>query len=186
MSSSHQTVADDNPVPKTEDSTPLEKTTLPPAQQSKAHVGLPTARLTSISISSPHDVKPVLNTEPVKAEPLTQERLETYWKQLLESCKGDEELYGLINDKVIELKDENLFNIQVPNLYYDTLLQPYQLRILDFLRKASGVEMLQYRVVVAFEKTERKAYLPSEKFEEMASRNPSMLSLRKLFPDIDF
>jgi hypothetical protein len=46
--------------------------------------------------------------------------------------------------------------------------------------------MLQFKVVVAVEHVEHKAYLPREKFDELVKVNPALLSLRKLFPDIDF
>lgn len=117
---------------------------------------------------------------------LTQERLEQLWKELVERSKGDEKLYELLADKKVELKNNNLFTIQVANLYFESVLRNYQSRILGFLREKTGNESLNYKVVVLVEHTEHKAYLPNEKFAELLKQNPAMLSLRKLFPDIDF
>ena len=147
--------------------------------------GIPNSSF-SISISATPNIGDISTLEQREAETLTQERLEQLWAQLIEKYADDEKLHELIVDKKVELKNNNLFNIQVPNLYFDTLLQPYQMRILGFLREATHNDMLLYKVVVVYEKTTKKAYLPSEKFEEMASRNPSLLTLRKIFPDIDF
>ena len=117
---------------------------------------------------------------------LTQERLEQLWKELVERSKDDEKLYELLADKKVELKNNNLFTIQVANLYFDSLFKNYQTEILGFLREKTNNEALLFKVVVVVEHMERKAYMPREKFEEMVKVNPSMLTLRKLFPDIDF
>ena len=86
----------------------------------------------------------------------------------------------------VELKNNNLFTIQVPNLYFDSLFRNYQTEILGFLREKTSNEALNYKAVVVVEQVERKAYMPREKFEAMVKVNPSMLTLRKIFPDIDF
>ena len=119
-------------------------------------------------------------------EQLTQERLEELWNNLVESCKDDAKLHDLIADKKVVLKNNNLFHIQVPNLLLDNYLREFQTRILGFLRDATNNDSLQYKAVVVVENVAVKAYLPRDKFDEMAQRNPAMLSLRKLFPDIDF
>ena len=117
---------------------------------------------------------------------LTQERLEELWKELIERSRDDEKLYELLADKKVELKNNNLFTIQVPNLYFDSLFRNYQTEILGFLREKTSNEALNYKAVVMVEQVERKAYMPREKFEAMVKVNPSMLTLRKIFPDIDF
>lgn len=148
--------------------------------------GLPQTRLTNISISAPQEIKQIRSLENREVEQLTQERLEQLWDELLQSCSDDEKLLDIIKDKKVVLKSNNLFHILVPNLYFDTLLRNYQTRILAFLREKSGNELLQYKAVVVVEKVEAKAYLPRDKFDELAKINPAMYALRKLFPDIDF
>jgi hypothetical protein len=150
-----------------------------------SHTGIPQTRLTSISISAPQPIRSVTGTDVREIEQLTQERLEEVWAQLIEKIQENKELYDLIADKKVELKSNNLFHIQVPNLYLDTQLQKYKMQILEFIRKETGNEQIMFKAVVVTEHVERKAYLPNEKFEEMLKRNPSMLTLRKLFPDID-
>lgn len=142
--------------------------------------------LSSVSISAPLEIKPIRSLDSMEVEQLTQEKLESYWKQLLEENAQDEKFQGLLADKKVELQNNNLFYIKVPNIYFDTLLREYQERIYSFLRKVTNNEILQYKVSVDVEQREVKAYMPREKFDEMAQRNPSMYTLRKLFPDIDF
>ena len=127
-----------------------------------------------------------MDLEKREVEQLTQERLEELWAQLVESCRDDQKLYQLLADKKVVLKNNNLFHIQVSNLYLDTTLHSYQDRILGFLRKETGNDSLMFKAVVVVEKVEAKAYLPRDKFDEMVKQNSSMLTLRKLFPDIDF
>lgn len=131
-------------------------------------------------------VAPVNVLEKREVEQLTQQRLEELWAQLVESCKDDSRLHDLLADKKVVLKNNNLFHIQVPNLMIDNYLREYQTRILGFLREATNNDSLQYKSAVVVEHVAVKAYLPRDKFDEMARRNPAMLSLRKLFPDIDF
>ena len=148
--------------------------------------GIPRAHFTSISVSAQQTAPTIESLEQREAETLTQERLDELWHDLVEKSKSDPKFHELIADKEVELKNNNLFHIKVPNLYFDTLLQPYQMTILDHIRSATGNDMISYKVAVVFEKTQKKAYLPNEKFEEMASRNHAMYTLRQLFPVIDF
>lgn len=148
--------------------------------------GIPNISLSGINISAQQNIKPIKPLENREIEQLTQERLEQLWQQLVEQSKDDQELFELINGKVVELKNNNLFHIQVPNLLLDGKLRKYQTCILGFLREQTGNDMLQYKAVVVVPTVAVKAYLPREKFEEMAQRNPAMYALRKIFPDIDF
>jgi DNA polymerase-3 subunit gamma/tau len=131
-------------------------------------------------------VEPVRSLESVEVEQLTQEHLEAYWNQLLQEQADDEKFVALLADKKVELQNNNLFLIKVPNIYFDTLIREFQERINSFFRKATNNEALQYKVAVEVLQRESVAYMPREKFDAMAQRNPAMYSLRKLFPDIDF
>ncbi len=169
--------------------TSVSTSTSQPEPQAPAHKplsGLPHRSFSSISISPTEVIKPIQSLENNEIEPLTQERLEELWHKLIENCKDDDKMHELIADKKVVLKSNNLFQIQVPNLYFDTQLRNYQTQILSFLRNATGNDALKYEATVVVEQTKARAYLPREKFDEMSSRNPSMLTLRKLFPDIDF
>jgi len=137
-------------------------------------------------VSAPVNVEPVRSLESVEVEQLTQEHLEAYWNQLLQEQADDEKFVALLADKKVELQNNNLFLIKVPNIYFDTLIREFQERINSFFRKATNNEALQYKVAVEVLQRESVAYMPREKFDAMAQRNPAMYSLRKLFPDIDF
>ena len=161
-----------------------------PAEQPKvdtpSKVGIPQRRFTGISINEVQGPMQFKNLESRVVEQLTQERLEELWNELIMRNQDDDKFCNLLADKKVELKNNNLFTIQVPNLYFDSLFRDCQKRILGFLRESTGNDMLQFKVVVAVEHVEHKAYLPREKFEELVKVNPALLSLRKLFPDIDF
>lgn len=148
--------------------------------------GIPHRSFTNISISDIQPTVALKDLEHRTVEKLTQERLEELWNELVEKSKNDDKLYNLLADKKVELKNNNLFSIQVPNIYFDSLLKEYQTQILGFLREATGNESLQYKATVVTEYVEKKAYMPREKFDELLKINPAILSLRKLFPDIDF
>ena len=148
--------------------------------------GIPHRSFTNISISDIQPTVALKDLEHRTVEKLTQERLEELWNELVEKSKNDDKLYNLLADKKVELKNNNLFTIQVPNIYFDSLLKEYQTQILGFLREATGNESLQYKATVVTEYVEKKAYMPREKFDELLKINPAILSLRKLFPDIDF
>ncbi len=122
-----------------------------------------------------------------EAEQLTQQRLEELWAQLAAHFKDDAVLYDLVADKKVELNNNNSFFILVSNLYLDTVLKPHQMKILTYLRQQTCNEQLQYKLKLdGSEKQERVIYQPRDKFEEMAKKNPAMLELRKIFPNIDF
>lgn len=164
---------------------PQQKPPAPTVTQ-RAAGGIPHHLLSSISISAPHEIKPIKSLESREVEQLTQQILEQYWKQLAEQNADDQKFHDLIADKRVELKNNNLFFIKVPNIIFDRYFRDVQDRIYAFLREKTGNEALQFRVAVDVEQREAVAYMPREKFEEMAQRNPAMHSLRKLFPDIDF
>ncbi|MBP5190623.1 MAG: hypothetical protein J6031_06880 [Bacteroidales bacterium] len=151
-----------------------------------AAVGIPHRRFTSISINTGGKPVELKSLENRTVEPLTQERLEELWKELVERNGDDEKFVALLSGKEVELKNNNLFFIKVPNFYFDSLFREYQNRILGFLRESTGNDSLQFRVNVVAERVEHKAYMPREKFDELYKVNPAILSLRKLFPDIDF
>ena len=180
-----QNVSTDERSSTTPQADPAISQAAPSTPQPAIHTGIPTRRLTSISINPTIDVRLNIKEEREVMQ-LTQEKLEELWAKLIEECKDDEKLHDLIADKKVELKNNNLFHILVPNMLLDNSLREYQTRILGFLRDATNNESLQYKAAVVVENVAVKAYLPRDKFDEMAQRNPAMLSLRKLFPDIDF
>lgn len=158
-----------------------------PQEEAKpSRLGIPQRRFTSISISDVQQNKPLVSLENREMETLTQQRLEDLWNELLVKYQDDEKFCALLADKKVELKSQNLFTIQVPNLFFDSQFRDYQGRILGFLREMTGNEALQFKVVVVVEQVEKRAYMPREKFDELLKVNPAILSLRKLFPDIDF
>lgn len=142
--------------------------------------------LSSISITAVSEVKPVIPVEPKEVEQLTQERLEELWNEMVEKYSEDEKFHELVASRNVELKNNNLFFIKVPNNYFDNLFREFQERINDFFHQATGNYTLSYKTVIEVVQQKPVVYLPRDKFESMAAVNHSMYTLRKLFPDIDF
>lgn len=145
--------------------------------------GLPSS-FTGISINGhSHDVVPLVKR---KAESLTQQRLEELWNMLIENSKEDEKLTELLADKKLEVVDDNHFRIWVNNLYFTSVFRQYQTLILRFLREQTANENLVFTVqLVPQDQQEWKPYTARDKYEFMVERNPSLTTLRELFPDID-
>ncbi|MCR4829472.1 MAG: hypothetical protein K5864_08425 [Bacteroidales bacterium] len=147
--------------------------------------GLPTG-FTNISLNQKMEHSVALNQKR-KAENLTQERLEELWKKLIARSKDDDKLLELLNDKKLQVDSDNSFTIFVTNSYLTAYFAQYQKTILTFLRGELANDDIRYDVkVVEDENHELKLYLPNEKYEDMAKRNPSLVTLRRVFKDIDF
>lgn len=122
-----------------------------------------------------------------EAERLTQERLEELWKKLIANSQEDAKLVELLNDKKLQVDSDNSFTVFVTNSYLTAYFAQYQKTILSFLRGETANDEIRYDVkVVEDENREVKLYLPNEKYEDMAKRNPSLVTLRRVFKDIDF
>ena len=147
--------------------------------------GIPRTVLLSESINEPHVLPDIKIGVTRVVEVLTQERLEQLWKQLADKHRDNAALLSLIEDKRVELIDNNTFAVWVPNIVLENDLRKYQDLILSFLREQTGNEVLQYRVQVKMQKREIKPFSAQEKYDYMLKRNPDMAKLRKLFPDID-
>ena len=157
-----------------------------PHPERKVAAGLPSRRLTSVA--SAVDIQSIKLDSVALREPekLTDQRLKEIWANLLEDAKAAEpKLYDLIADKVVTLEDGNHFNIEVPSLFFDTLLLDFRTYIHKFFRNATNNDSIQYRTIVKVEKKAAVVYDPKEKFDVMMNENPAMLSLRKLFPEIE-
>ena len=82
--------------------------------------------------------------------------------------------------------DDNHFRIWVNNLYFTGVFRQYQSLILRFLREQTANDSLVYTVEVEQqENQEAKLYSAHDKYDYMVERNPSLATLRVLFPDID-
>lgn len=147
-------------------------------------IARPSRRITpSITTHTQYQTQPEQHHE---AEPLTQESLEKYWNELLDSLKSDIALTELLRGRKVVLKDQNNFNLVVSNLYLENEIRPKQSDMLKKLCALTGHELLQMKVVMEVEKRETVAYLPREKYEAMLRLNPALAKFKKHFPEIDF
>lgn len=176
------------------------KTPIASAPAPTAHVAAPAVKVVLPSEASTVGRKrltPVIPTQ-IKVEvrqdedaikeiqPLTQEWLEELWKNYAEEHKENATLYNVMHDRRLEIRDQNNFDVFVPNLFLQTELEPFKVELLNHLRKVSGHQLLQLKLVVELGKKEQRAYSPQEKFEAMTKSNPKLIKLKRLFPEIDF
>lgn len=117
---------------------------------------------------------------------LTDEMLQAAWQEYNQSLKEHhEQLRSLLADKKVALASENSFNLLANNFYFETEMKPFMMDMIIFMRSHTGIPNLNCDIVV--EKADEKDAVPytaDEKFAAMASINPAIVELRKMFPDI--
>ena len=121
-----------------------------------------------------------------QALPLTQESLQTLWNEMLTAMKEPEpKLYDHLKDKEVKLEGEDMFVIIVGNNYTESEVKGKLLRILTYLRRRSGRQMLNCRIEVVVEEKDSRPYTARDKYDAMVGVNPTLEMMRVLFPDVD-
>ena len=137
----------------------------------------------SISIAS---VKPVkVETPRLQAEvkPLVQEDLERYWKEAAEELGLTELMAGAT---VKQGETPGRIEIDAQTVAFHEEFKPHRINVMEVLRKKTGMPMLDCKVNPLFVEKDEVLYSPTDKYNAMLQRNPSLLGLRKLFPQIDY
>lgn len=141
----------------------------------------------TISIKIKPMAAPVRLTLQKESQPITQERLQEAWDQLLESWStASPEKYDVLRGHEVKLEDNDTFAIMATNRNFVRDLRPIQTAMLEYLRKQLACVNLQCRVEVHVEEQEAKVYQPSEKYEAMLKEHPQLALLRKHFAEIDY
>ena len=122
---------------------------------------------------------PVLRTD---ARPLTQERLEEVWRQAGEALG----IAPLLGDATVQLEEHNNFTVVAENTFFSQDFRPRKTEVLEWIRKETGLSMIDCRVVVRYVEKDAKPSRPDDKYADMLTRNPHLASLRKLFPNLDY
>ncbi len=116
---------------------------------------------------------------------LTQERVDASVKHYAEekSKLGNKQLYAtLVSSKIV--LEGNTIVIELNNEVQKEMLTNIKQDMLDELRQLISNKQTQLEIKVSALQGEVKAYKPSDKFKQMAEKNPALLELKKRF-DLD-
>ncbi len=114
---------------------------------------------------------------------LTQEDLETFWKEVAAELNLEE----LMKNAIVKLGEQHgTIEIDAQTTYFHEEFKPHKTEVLEALRAKTGMRMLDCKVNQLFVGKDDVVYSPDEKYKVMLQANPAMLSMRKLFPNIDF
>jgi len=140
------------------------------------------------TISIKQTIKPVTGTSEAleepgnynKVNPYTQEDLNTAWKEYVAGLKtGIPHLYNSLVQTLPVIKENFVIEISLENKLLETELSGIKGEMLGFLR--SRLENSRINLITRVEENSResKPYTDNEKFEKMASKNPSLLKLKE-------
>lgn len=114
---------------------------------------------------------------------LTQEDLETFWKEVAAELNLEE----LMKNAIVKLGEQHgTIEIDAQTTYFHEEFKPHKTEVLEALRAKTGMRMLDCKVNQLFVGKDDVVYSPDEKYKVMLQANPALLSMRKLFPNIDF
>lgn len=131
-------------------------------------------------------IKPVqVETPKLQAEvkELTQEDLTRYWQEVAVEL-GLEELMAQAEVKLGEHPGRIEINAQTVG--FSDEFKPHRINVMEALRRRTSMPMLDCKVNPLFIAKDEVIYTPSDKYNAMLARNPKLLELRKLFPQIDY
>ena len=115
-----------------------------------------------------------------KETPFTQEELNAAWKDYITGLKtGIPHLYNSLVQFLPVLKEDFLIEITLENKLLETELSRIKGEMLVFLRNRLENGKLNLLTKVEEKVRESKPYTDKEKFEKMASKNPSLLKLKE-------
>lgn len=115
--------------------------------------------------------------------------LHKVWDELVTQMRttADWELVAdMLIDKSVSMDGDDVIVIKAANNQFATNFKPYQVKVLDWLRRRTGIQNLTCRVDVVSVQHDTLIYIPDDKYTEMVKQNPSLAELRKLFPDLDY
>jgi len=160
--------------------------TITPPQKVAPKVVIPT-KTSTISISQNIPVVPNTENEKKNNElELTLEIVKDLWNKYSESIEEDVNLQFAMSQATIEINDNRLFTVTSDNSYMETTIKRNRRNILDFMRKKTGIKLLDFLTSVTKQEHQKVVYNPTDKFEYLKEKNSLMVNLRKTFKNIDF
>ena len=119
----------------------------------------------------------------VEVRPLTEEDLTIYWHEAGEKLG----LQELLNEGLPHLGEQKGFiEIDAQSVSFHEEFKPHKIDVMEFLRKKTGMKMLDCKVNPLFVSTDEVVYSPEDKYKAMMNQNPQLAELRKMFPIIDY
>ena len=118
----------------------------------------------------------------VEAKPLEQADLERYWQETATELN----LTDLMKGATVSLgENHRTIDITATETWFATDFRPHRIEVMQRLREKSGMPMLDCNVIPMFISKDAIIYTAEEKYRSMLERNPSLATMRKLFPEID-
>ena len=115
-------------------------------------------------------------------KPLTQDDLDAYWQDAA-SQLGLQELLSQALPRLGE--KQGTIEIDAQSVVFADDFRAHRIDVMQFLRQKAGMPLLDCKVNPMFVTQEELIYSPDNKYKAMLEANPAMLSLRRLFPDIE-
>lgn len=115
-------------------------------------------------------------------KPLTQDDLDAYWQEAA-SQLGFQELLSQALPRLGE--KQGTIEIDAQSVVFADDFRAHRIDVMQFLRQKAGMPLLDCKVNPMFVTQEELIYSPDNKYKAMLEVNPAMLSLRRLFPDIE-
>ena len=118
----------------------------------------------------------------VEAKPLEQADLERYWQE----TAAELNLTDLMKGATVCLgENHRTIDIAATETWFATDFRPHRIEVMQRLREKSGMPMLDCNVIPMFISKDAIIYTAEEKYRSMLERNPSLATMRKLFPEND-
>ena len=125
---------------------------------------------------------PVQHIE-VEVKPLSEEDLTAYWQEAGKELGLEELLAGAVPHLG---EKQGCIEIDAQTVSFHEEFKPKKIEVMEFLRKKTGMRMLDCKVNQLFVSKDEVIYSPEDKYQAMLEQNPQLAELRKLFPIIDY
>lgn len=114
---------------------------------------------------------------------MTEEDLTAYWQEAGEALT----LKELLSEGVPHLGEkQGVFEVDAQSVTFHEDFKQHKIDVMEFLRKKTGMKLLDCKVNQLFVNKDEVIYSPDDKYAAMLEKNPQMAELRKLFPMIDY
>ena len=122
------------------------------------------------------------------ADPFTPEQLNKLWQEFAEKVRIEKpHLYTVLNSKPPDLGDDFVLQVTIGNKILEEEFREIRGELTSFLRTGLNNFRIEIRTQVVENHTDLKPYTDKEKFEQMATKNPALNTLREeLDLDIEY
>ncbi len=117
-------------------------------------------------------------------ESFTMEQLHSKWLEYLQSVQHRHNLKAALS-QVPDMKEDCLLEITVSNSVQQDMVKDMKPHIVSWLRSELKNSAIDLSIRIDDTKQEKIIYTDSEKFQEMARKNPALVLLRQKF-NLDF